>query len=198
VLKRFAIDLRVLGFTLGVSLLTGILFGLLPALQASRPNLNERLKAGGRSAPAALVDNKSVAFSWSVNCSVACTAIGAGLLIKSFLRLQSVNPGFNSKNVLTMQLDLSGPNYKKGSQVITFHDQLLERIKDCRAFQYASTRSFVPIASDASFAYLLFHIEGRQSDVAEGSVAFYNAVSPDYFQTMMILCGKGEGSTKEI
>jgi putative ABC transport system permease protein len=112
-------------------------------------------------------------------------------LIRSFLRLQAVSPGFNSENVLTMQLDLNGPNYKKGSQVIAFHDQLLENIKRLPGVQHASTRSFVPIASDASFAYLLFHIEGRQPDAAEGSVAFYNAISPDYFQTMMIPLRKG-------
>src|SRR5260370_17627141 len=112
--------------------------------------------------------------------------VGAGLLIRSFLRLQAVSPGFNSENLLTMQLDLNGPNYKKGSQVIAFHDQLLERIKRLPGVQSASTRLFVPIASDASFAYLLFHIEGRLPDAAEGSVAFYNAISPDYFQTIMI------------
>jgi len=190
--KEITIDLRVLGFTLGVSLLTGILFGLLPALQASRPNLNERLKTGGRSASSGISRQRVRSFLVVGEIALSLVLlIGAGLLIKSFLRLQSVNPGFNSKNVLTMQLDLSGPNYKKGAQVIAFHDQLLERIKGLPGVQYASTRSFVPIASDASFAYLLFHIEGRQPDESEGSVAFYNAVSPDYFQTMMIPLRRG-------
>ena len=190
--KEVTIDLRVLGFTLAVSLLTGILFGLLPALQASRPNLNERLKAGGRSATSDI--NRQRLRGFLVIAEIALSLVllvGAGLLIRSFLRLQAVNPGFNSKNVLTMQLDLNGPNYKKGSQVIAFHDQLLERIKRLPGVQYASTRSFVPIARDASFAYLRFHIEGRQPDASEGSVAFYNAVSPDYFQTMMIPLRKG-------
>ena len=117
--------------------------------------------------------------------------VGAGLLIKSFLRLQAVNPGFNPTNVLTMQIDLNGPKYKTGTQVIAFNNQLLERLKQVPGVQSASSRSFVPIASDASFAYLLFHIEGRQPDASEKSVAFYNAVSPDYFQTMMIPLQKG-------
>jgi putative ABC transport system permease protein len=90
-----------------------------------------------------------------------------------------------------MQLDLNGPNYKKAAPVIAFHDQLLERIKRLPGVEYASTRSFVPIASDASFAFLLFHIEGRQAEVSEGAVAYYNAVSSDYFQTMMIPLRKG-------
>ena len=62
-----------------------------------------------------------------------------------------------------MQLDLSGPKYKTGAQVIAFHDQLLERLKQLPGVQYASTRSFVPIASDASYAYLRFNLEGRQA-----------------------------------
>jgi putative ABC transport system permease protein len=190
--KEVSVDPRVLGFTLAVSVLTGILFGLLPALQASRPQLNERLKSGGRGAMGGVVRQR--VRGGLVVAEIALSLmllVGAGLLIRSFLRLQAVSPGFNSENVLTMQLDLNGPNYKKGSQIISFHDQLLERIKRLPGVQYASTRSFVPIASDASFAYLLFHIEGRQPGAAEGSVAFYNAVSPDYFQTMMIPSRQG-------
>jgi putative ABC transport system permease protein len=190
--KEVTVDLRVLGFTLAVSLLTGILFGLLPALQASRPRLNERLKAGGRSAMSGI--GRQRMRSSLVVAEIALSLmllVGAGLLIRSFLRLQAVNPGFNSSNVLTMQLDLSGPNYEKGSQVIAFHNQLLERIKRLPGVEHASTRSFVPIASDASFAYLRFNIEGRQTDASDPSVAYYNAVSPDYFQTMMIPLRKG-------
>ncbi|MCM3901972.1 MAG: ABC transporter permease [Pyrinomonadaceae bacterium] len=198
--KEVTIDLRVLGFTLAVSLLTGILFGLLPALQASRSKLNERLKAGGRSATSGT--NRQRLRGSLVITEIALSLVllvGAGLLIRSFIRLQSVNPGFNPSNVLTMQLDLSGPKYKTGSQVIAFHNQLLERLKQLPAVQYASTRSFVPIASDASFAYLRFNVEGRQADISEAPVAFYNGVSPDYFQTMMIPMLKGRGfSDKDV
>ena len=192
--KEVTIDLRVLGFTFGVSVLTGILFGLLPALQASRPNLNERLKAGGRSATSGI--NRQRLRGSLVIAEIALSLVllvGAGLLIRSFQRLQAVNPGFNPTNVLTMQLDLSGPKYKTGAQVIAFHDQLLERLKQLPGVQYASTRTFVPIASDASFAYLRFNVEGRQGDVSEPPVAYYNGVSPDYFQTMMIPLLNGRG-----
>ena len=105
--KEVTIDLRVLGFTLAVSLLTGILFGILPALRASRPNLNERLKAGGRSASGT---NRQHLRGFLVVAEIALSLVllvGAGLLIRSFLRLQAVNPGFNPTNVLTMQIDLS-------------------------------------------------------------------------------------------
>ena len=191
--KEVTIDIRVLGFTLAISVLTGILFGLLPALQASRPNLNERLKAGGRSATTGVIRQRLRGFLVIAEIALSLVLlVGAGLLIRSFLRLQSVNPGFNSTNVLTMQLDLSGPKYETGAQVIAFNHQLLERLTQLPEVQYASTRSFVPIADDASFAYLQFNVEGRQ-DVSEAPVAFYNAVSPDYFQTMMIPQLKGRG-----
>ena len=193
-IKEVTIDFRVLGFTLAVSLLTGILFGLLPAFQASRFNLNERLKAGSRSATSGVSRQRLRSFLVVAEVALSLVLlVGAGLLIRSFLRLQSVNPGFNAANILTMQLDLNGPNYKKGAQIIAFHDQLLERIKRLPGVQYASTRSFVPIANDAAFAFLRFNVEGRQPDVSEGPVAFYNATSPEYFQTMTIPLLKGRG-----
>ncbi len=192
--KEVNIDLRVLGFTLAVSVLTGVLFGLLPALQASRPNLNERLKAGGRSATSGL--NRQRLRSFLVISEIALSLVllvVAGLLIRSFQRLQAVNPGFNPSNVLTMQLDLSRTKYKTGEQVIAFHDQLLERLKQLPGVQYASARTSVPIASDASYAYLRFNLEGRATDASDPPVAYYNGVSPDYFQTMMVPLLKGRG-----
>ena len=192
--KEVTIDLRVLGFTLAGSILTGILFGLLPALQASRPNLSERLKSGGRSATSGL--NRQRLRGFLVIAEIALSLVllvGAGLLIKSFQRLQAVNPGFNPSNVLTMQLDLSGPKYQTGAQIIAFHDQLLERLKQLPGVQYASTRTSIPIASDASFAYLSFNLEGRPRDFSDPPVAYYNGISPDYFQTMMVPLLKGRG-----
>ena len=192
--KEVNIDLRVLGFTLAVSVLTGVLFGLLPALQASRPNLNERLKEGGRSATSGL--NRQRLRSFLVISEIALSLVllvVAGLLIRSFQRLQAVNPGFNPSNVLTMQLDLSRTKYKTGAQVIAFHDQLLERLKQLPGVQYASARTSVPIASDASYAHVRFNLEGRSTDVSDPPVAYYNGVSPDYFQTMMVPLLKGRG-----
>jgi len=192
--KEVTVDLRVLGFTLAVSLVTGVLFGLLPALQASRPHLNERLKSGGRNATSGL--NRQRLRSFLVIAEIALSLVllvGAGLLIRSFQRLQAVNPGFNPSNVLTLQLDLRGPKYKTGAQLIAFHDQLLERLKQLPGVQHVSTRTSIPIASDASFAYLSFNLEGVTSDSSDPPVAYYNGISPDYFQTMMIPLLKGRG-----
>lgn len=190
--KEVAVDGRVLGFTLAVSLLTGIIFGFAPALQASRPDLNETLKEGGRSATGG--KGRRRLRSLLVVSEIALSLmllVGAALFMRSFLKLESVNPGFNPENVLTMQLDLSGPNYKTGEQVIAFQNQLLDKIKALPGARSVATRSSTPIAADSPYAYLVFAIEGRPVDKANRSVAYYNAVSPDYFQTMEIAVVKG-------
>jgi predicted permease len=191
-IKEVTIDGRVFGFTVAVSLLTGVVFGLVPALQASRPNLNEMLKEGGRSAIAG--SGRQRTRSLLVVTEIALSLVllvGAGLLVRSFLRLQSVSPGFNAEHVLTMQLDLSGPNFKTGTQVRAFQSQLLERARQLPGVLSASTRSFVPIAPDAPFAYLLFSIDGMPVEPGNRPVAFQNSVSPDYFKTMMIPVVRG-------
>ena len=185
--KEVAVDGRVLAFTFAVSLLTGLVFGLVPALQSSRPELNETLKEGGRSATGGAGRRRvrSLLVVTEVTLSLVLL-VGAGLLLKSFFRLRAVNPGFNPQDVLTMQLDLTGPNYQKGSQVISFHGRLLERVGALPGVEAAATASSVPIAPDAGFAYLTFVVERQTPDPAEHPAAFYNGVSPDYFRTMQI------------
>ena len=185
--KEVAIDGRVLGFTFAISLVTGIVFGLVPALQASRPELNEMLKEGGRSATGGVGRRRVRSLLVVAEMALSLVLlIGAGLLIKSFFRLQAVNPGFNPQHVLTMQFDLHGPKYQKSTPIIAFHDQLLERIKALPGVESVASRSSVPIAADADFARLSFAIEGRTPDPANRFIAFYNAISPDYFRTMQI------------
>jgi len=185
--REVAVDGRVLVFTLAVSLLTGLIFGFVPALQASRPDLNETLKESGRSTTGSAAHRR--VRSLLVVSEIALSLmllVGAGLLMRSFVKLQAVNPGFNPNNVLTMKISLSGPNYQKDAPVIAFHDQLIEKIKTLPGVQAVATRSHVPIAADDGYANLSFGIEGRLPDAANRSTAFYNAVSPDYFQTMQI------------
>src|SRR5262249_7197037 len=190
--KEIAVDGRVFGFTLAVSLLTGIIFGLVPALQASHPDLNETLRESGRSATAGAGHrrprNLLVVFGSALSLVLLA---GAGLLMRSFVKLQAVNPGFNPHNLLTMKFSLRGQNYQKADAVIAFHDQLLEKIKALPGVQSAATRSHVPIAADDGYANLSFAIEGQLPDPSNRSTAFYNAVSPDYFQTMEIPVLKG-------
>jgi len=190
--REIAVDGRVLVFTLAVSLLTGIIFGLFPALQASRPDLNETLKESGRSAMGSTGQRR--ARSLLVVSEIALSLVllvGAGLFIRSFLKLQAVNPGFNPQNLLTTRISLRGPSYQNDAPVIAFHDQLLDQIRVMPDVQSVATRSYIPIASDEDYAHLSFSIEGRFSDPANRPIAFYNAVSPDYFHTMGISVLKG-------
>jgi putative ABC transport system permease protein len=185
--KEVAVDGRVLAFTFAVSVLTGLVFGLMPALQSSRPELNETLKEGGRSATGGAARRR--VRSSLVVAEVALSLvllIGAGLLLKSFFRLRAVNPGFNPHGVLTMQIDLSGPNYQKGSQLTAFRDQLLERVEALPGVEAAATASAVPVAPDANFWRLSFAIEGQTPDPANRLIAYYNGISPDYFRVMQI------------
>ncbi|HET9528779.1 MAG TPA: ABC transporter permease [Blastocatellia bacterium] len=184
-IAELGIDGRVLLFTFSVSLLTGVLFGLFPAFQASRFNLNETLKEGGRSASGGSSRHRvrSLLVISEVALSIMLLA-GAGLLIRSFILLQKVDPGFNSAGVLTMQINLSPPRYTKAAPVLAFHKQILDRVKSIPGVQSATTRSAVPLGDD--FSYLSFMKEGVPVDPADRPVAFYNAVGHEYFDTMQI------------
>jgi putative ABC transport system permease protein len=185
--REIAVDGRALGFTLAVSLLTGIIFGLAPALQASRPDLNETLKESGRSATGGAGHRRMR--SLLVVSEIALSLmllVGAGLLIRSFLKLQAISPGFNPQNALTMKISLGGPNYEKDEPVIAFYDQLLDRVRALPGVQSVAMRSSIPLGLKENYADLAFAVEGRTPDPANRPVAYYNAVSPDHFRVMEI------------
>ena len=187
-----AVDMRALGFTLAVSLLTGIIFGLAPALQASRPDLNEMLKEGVRGATGSAGHRRMR--SLLVVSEIALSLVllvGAGLLMRSFLKLQAVAPGFNPNNMLTMRVSLEGPNYDKAESRIAFYDQLLDKIKALPGVQSVGARSHIPLVPADNYANLAFAVEGRLSDPANRHTAYYNTVSPDLFRTMEIPVSKG-------
>src|SRR6476646_10124571 len=128
-IEQVGIDYRVLAFAFGVSALTGILFGIVPALQASRLDVMSALKEGGRSGEGhRRTSARSLLLIGEVALSLTLL-VGAGLLIKSFLRLQEIRPGFNPHHVLTAQLALQGPKYKKTQQNVDFFRQLTERLE---------------------------------------------------------------------
>jgi putative ABC transport system permease protein len=187
-----AVDMRALGFTFVVSLLTGIIFGLAPALQASRPNLNEMLKDGVRGATGSSGHRRmrSLLVVSEIALSLALL-VGAGLLMRSFLKLQAVDPGFNPNNMLTMRVSLNGPNYAKAESRIAFYDQLLDKIKALHGVQSVGARYKIPLVPADDYANLAFAIEGRSSDPANQPTAYYNTVSPDLFHTMEIPVSKG-------
>ncbi len=193
--ERLAIDGRVLGFTLLVTLLTGIMFGLAPALQASRPDVNETLKGGGRLALGAgrqrLRDGLVVA---EVALSLALL-IGAGLLIKSFWRLQQVEPGFDARNILTFELAPSRTKHPYDS-LPAFYQQTLEKIQTAPGVKAAAIIDNLPLSGRRSIE--VYKIEGRPEpkSMADAVMADYHTISPGYFQMMGIPLLQGRAFTE--
>jgi len=188
--NEIGIDLRVLGFTLSVSLLTGVIFGLAPAWQFSKLDLNESLKEGGRGASVSFrrFSLRSLLLVSEVALSLALL-IGAGLMINSFARLLRVDPGFDPRGVLTMQIALPQSKYSEIQQRAFFFEQALERIRSLPGVQSAGMTSALPLTGNPDFG---FTIEGRTPS-APGDVpqTRWRAISPDYLRTMGILRRRG-------
>jgi putative ABC transport system permease protein len=183
-IDEVAIDRRVLGFTLAISALTGLLFGLAPAWQISKSDLNQSLKEGSKSSQTGKRGRRALnALVIKETALALMLLIGAGLLIKSFIQLQRVDLGFNPNNLITMRVGLPRVNYPERQQLSAFEAQLLERIKTLPGVQSAGTVSSLPLGqfnTDAGFV-----IEGRpQPQDNQGPAAWYSSVGGDYFRTM--------------
>ncbi|MEN3368362.1 MAG: hypothetical protein V7609_505 [Verrucomicrobiota bacterium] len=185
-LDSIGIDRDVLLFTLGVSLVTGVIFGLAPALTASKPNLNDALKEGGRSAAEGaggrrLRNGLAVA---EIALSLVLL-VGAGLLIRSFVRLQQVKAGFNPQHLLSVELSLPTAKYKENEQVIQFFDQLLGAIGKQPGVEAATISTDLPLGGNADF--LAFSVEGHPLAPTDRTPdAEARVISPDYFRTLQI------------
>jgi putative ABC transport system permease protein len=174
------IDPRVLGFTLTVSLLTGIIFGLAPALSASRFDMNAALKDGGRgSGSAAHNPVRSALVVSEVAMSVVLLA-AAGLLIKSVARLRDVDPGFNAKNVLTMDLSLPSIRYSEPSLQAGFYTRLFERIEALPGVESAGLVSVLPLGKN--FDGRALAIEDHPRPEGQEMSADLYVVTPGYLR----------------
>ncbi|MCM3901008.1 MAG: ABC transporter permease [Pyrinomonadaceae bacterium] len=186
------VDWRVLGFTAAASVLTGILFGLAPALQISKTRVHESLKESGRGASGGQRHNRlrSLLIVAEVALSVVLL-VGAGLLFRSFMELQSVNTGFTPQQVLTLRLTPSGTNYTRDADYISFYRQVIERISAMPGVHAAGAINTLPLSKGPTAG---FRIEGRPPltpDKWPG--ANYRSVSPDYFRAMNIPVVAGRG-----
>jgi putative ABC transport system permease protein len=188
-LHEAQVDAPVLGFTLAVSLLTGLLFGLAPALQASRPNLTEGLREGDRGSSGRRQRLRSVLVVGEVALTLTLL-VGAGLLIQSFRRVLEVDPGFKAQNLLTMQVSV---NNRDGQQVANFFEQLQQKVRSLPGVKSVAVSNGLPFGTAN---YPGFFIEGRTDPDNKGSGLRYT-VSPDYFQTMGIELIKGRLFTTE-
>jgi putative ABC transport system permease protein len=172
------IDGRALLFTLLVSLLTSVLFGLAPAWQAAKLNLSDGLKEGGRNASAGGGRMRNLFVIGEIAMALILL-IGAGLALKSFYRLLQVDPGFDPASVLTMRLDLSPIEYPEGHQQLAFYEQVLGRMESLPGVQAAGAVHNLPMAGWGNTRN--FSIEGQPEPSL--NVDFYQA-SPHYFSAM--------------
>jgi putative ABC transport system permease protein len=193
--REINLDGRVLAFTIGVSVLTGIIFGLVPALQSSKPDLNETLKDAGRGS----TGSRHLFRSGLVVSEVALTLvllIGAGLMIRSFYHLQQVDPGFNDDHLLTFNISLPPKKYPEEAQKINFYEQLAEKIRALPGVQTVGVSSGLPLGNNGW--QTSFRVEG-QPEPEPGHTPLTEAcvATPDYFQAMGITLLTGRNFTEQ-
>ncbi len=193
-LDLIGIDRAVLAFTFGVSIVTGIVFGLAPALRAARADLNTGLKAGGRSARGeggfgssrrrlrSLLVVSEVAFSLML-------LIGAALLVRSFVRLQSVSPGFTPDSVISMRLGASGRQFPNGEGRLEFYRQFGDRIAAVPGVKLRGAVTALPFTSSVGWGSI--NVEGFTPQPGQELQVDQRAATPDYFRTMEIPLVKG-------
>jgi predicted permease len=188
------IDGAVLAFTFGMSVLTGIVFGLAPAVRAARVDLNTALKTGGRSAhgdggfntsrrrPRSLLVVAEVALSLML-------LIGAGLLVRSFVRLQSVSPGFNAGSVISMRLGASGRQFPNRDAAVEYFRQVGDKIAGVPGVKVRGAVSALPFTSSVGWGSI--HVEGFTPQPGQELQVDQRAATSDYFRTMEIPLVKG-------
>ena len=195
-LQHMSVDLSVLVFTFGISILTGLLFGLVPAWRSSRTSLNTTLKeAAGRSEGAGGTHRiRGILLASEVALAVLL-CVSAGLLLRSFVRVMQVNPGVRTANVLTMNLSLAGTKYDTPLKRATFYKDLTERLAALPGVRSAGAVMFLPLrVSMLSFRIGVsgFTIQGRPPvPPDERPQADFRNATPGYFNTMGIALRQG-------
>src|SRR5262249_53663065 len=188
------INAPVFGFTLAAALLTGLLFGLAPALQSARINLTDSLKEGGRSAGASERHRTLSLLVVGEMALAVVLLVGAGLLINSFVRLQRVNPGFDEKNLLTVRIDLPNP-YAQPEKKALFYEQLQQRVAALPGVEAVGLVTELPLARQS--ADFTLEIEGRPTpSTGQSPHADIRNVNHAYFRAMRIPLRKGRHFTE--
>jgi len=189
------LDWRVVAFTLGLSIVTGILFGLVPALQSSRADLNSTLKESSGRSGTGLRHNKTRAVLVTTEMALALVLlVGAALLIRTFIAIHQVNPGFDAHNVLTMRMSLTGPQYEKPAGVTQLVHDGVRRIQALPGVEVAGTTCCVPL--EGGFG-LPFQIPGRPDGPLAKGGAGWTMVSAGYFETFKIPVLRGRTYTEQ-
>ncbi|HEX8174893.1 MAG TPA: ABC transporter permease [Pyrinomonadaceae bacterium] len=195
-LDEVRLNWMVLLFTLGVSVLTGVIFGLIPALHATNPDLTESLKEGGRSSTegrrGARLRNALVVAEIAI---ALVMLIGAGLMVKSFIRLQSVDPGFKPERILAIDFSLPSAKYKENTQQLAFWEQLMGRVSQLPGVERVAAVNTIPFTGGS---VLGFSIEGRpEPPTGNTPDAEHRVVTPGYFDAMGIPLVRGSAITEQ-
>jgi len=194
--EEIGMDFRVFGFAFAVALVTGVVFGLVPAIQTSKIDLNQTLKESGRSGSQARRNGIGSALMVSEIALSFMLLVGAGLLIKSFIHLREVNPGFNPSNMLTLRVSLPAGKYQQGEPRLQVYRQLIERISGVPGVASAGAVTQLPLRGDTFNLGRGYLREGDpQTSEAAGNANFLS-VTPAYFDTMQIQLKAGRGFTE--
>ena len=182
-LSEVNIDVRVLLFSLAVAVVSAVLFGLFPALQVSKVNLEESLREGGRAGSSLRSKQFRTALVVAETALGVVLLVGAGLLIRSFERLMKVDPGFSSANVLTLNFDLPSGRYNN-ERSDQFVREFFEKLSAQPGIQSAAGTAQVPMGN--SYSVISFEIEGRPQPKGQEHVAAIGVVTARFFETMKI------------
>jgi putative ABC transport system permease protein len=199
-IPRFAetrLDLTVLSFTFGATLLTGLIFGLAPALSATRVDLNEALKDGGRSASEGRARHRlrSLLIVSEVALSIVLL-VGAGLLVKSFMRLRNVNPGFDAQRVLTASLSLPSVKYQKDEQQTRFIEQVTARAAQIPGVE--AVGAIMPLPFSGNNISISYAVDGQpEPPPGERPISDARIITPGYLRAMSIPVIRGRAFTEQ-
>src|SRR5207247_700155 len=189
-IEQIHIDLWVLAFNFGLSVLTGIVFGLAPALRLTRRELRESLSEGARTLAGRHEGLRSTLVVLEVGLALVLLT-GAGLMLKSFLRMRAVDPGFRPENILTLTVDLPDSHYRSAMQIQEFHERTLAKLASLPGVLGAAAVNWMPLGS------LLmkgdFKLEGGRQ-LPPRYLVDKPSVSPDYFRVMGIRLLRGRAS----
>jgi putative ABC transport system permease protein len=181
--KEIGVDGRVVIWTFIISLVTGLLSGLAPALQTSKSNPHEVLKESDRGGAGGVRHHRLR--SLLVVSEIALTMVlltGAGLLVKSFLRLQEVNPGFKSNNVVTMRISLPGYKYSGDDQIRGYYKEVLGRLRNLPGVDAVAATTALPLTQVE--AAMSFSVQDNPSTPGSEPIANWRSISPEYFRVL--------------
>src|SRR5581483_2007513 len=193
--ERIAIGGPVLAFTIGVALLTGLFFGLAPAWQGAKTDLQEALRTAGRSGQGGAAGNRLRAGLVVAQVALSLVLLaGAALVMRSFIALSGVNPGFDPRQVTTLRINLPLEAYRAPAKQTAFFERLLPEVQALPGVEAAAT--VYPLPFSPAILNRPFTLPGRPVDPKNPLAAQFNMVSPDYFRTLVIRLTQGRAFTE--